>query len=206
MEKTHSNFIFRIRGLLGALLFIPMLAAFVFSRAAWQPSVPVRWVFNAAGWASFLLYVYFRLWATLYIGGKKDEELATEGPYSVTRNPLYVGSFFLAASLSFFLKSLALLLITGAISLIYSWRVVKIEETFLEKKFGEKFRVYCRSTPRFLPTFHLHRTGDFLTVQFKALKHEARRLGASLLFIPLALFVLLWLRQSPWLAHPLMLP
>ncbi len=206
MEKTHSNLIFRRRGLLGILLFIPMLAAFVFSRAAWQPSVPVSWAFNAVGWVSFLLYATFRLWATLYIGGKKDEELATEGPYSVTRNPLYVGSFFLAASLSFFLKSLSLLLVTAVVSLIYSWRVVKTEEAFLEKKFGEKFKAYCRSTPRFLPSFHLHRTDDFLTVQFKALRHEARRLGASFLFIPLALFILLWLRQSPWLAHPLMLP
>ena len=38
-----------------------------------------------------------RLWSTLYIGGRKSAEVVTGGPYSMTRNPLYVFSTLAAA-------------------------------------------------------------------------------------------------------------
>ncbi len=206
MEKTRFNFIFRIRGMLGSLLFIPALVVFVFSKPLWQPHGFLEFVLNMTGWLCFVLYIHFRLWATLYIGGIKDKSLAPQGPYSVTRNPLYVGSFFLVLALSFLLKSLTLFGITLAMCLIYSWRVVKIEEIYLEKKFGEDFKTYRQKTPRFLPRFNLHRSADFISVEFKALRHEARRVWGAILFIPLILQLLILLRTTPWLPHPLTLP
>ncbi|MGO7726914.1 hypothetical protein ACC713_12320 [Rhizobium johnstonii] len=29
-----------------------------------------------------------RIWSTIYIGGRKNSALVTQGPYSITRNPL----------------------------------------------------------------------------------------------------------------------
>ena len=205
MEKSRFNFIFRKRGELGIIFFLPALVAFCLSRPLWNPSGLLNFLIDAAGWLCWVCYVLFRLWATLYIGGQKDVQLQTQGPYSIVRNPLYLGSFFLGLSFAFFLKSFILLVITCIVSLIYSKRVVKIEETFLERKFGDDFRAYRRRTPRFLPDFRLYHADDFIPVELTALKCEARRLLASAL-IPLGAQVLMWLRTNPGLPHPFLLP
>ena len=42
-------------------------------------------------------------WATLYVGGRKETVLVTDGPYSACCNPLYLESFFLAVAAPLFL-------------------------------------------------------------------------------------------------------
>jgi protein-S-isoprenylcysteine O-methyltransferase Ste14 len=42
-----------------------------------------------AGVSLALLCVAGRMWSSLYIGSRKNRELVTAGPYSITRNPLY---------------------------------------------------------------------------------------------------------------------
>lgn len=205
MEKTRFNFVFRKRGDIGVIVIVPTLILFCLSRPLWPLSSVATFVLEALGWFYFALYITFRLWATLYVGGRKDENLLTQGPYSITRNPLYLGSFFLGLSLVCFLKSLTLFLALLVTTAIYSTKVVKIEEIFLEKKFGEKFRNYCRITPRFLPTLNRHYSEDFISIEFTALRHEARRLWASAL-IPLAVYLLMALRTAPGLPHPWVLP
>lgn len=40
-----------------------------------------------SGFVAILAAIALRLWCTLYIGDRKNDELATTGPYSVCRNP-----------------------------------------------------------------------------------------------------------------------
>ena len=204
MEKARFSFIFRKRGDFGMLLFFPCLIAVAFSRPVLQLNLFWNFSANGIGWVFFVLYVTLRLWSTLYIGGWKDERLQTQGPYSVTRNPLYLGSFCLASAISFFLKSLTLLAVTGLMILIY-WKVIRIEEAFLERKFGEAFKAYCRKAPRLFPSFSSHHSEEIVPVQLRALKHEAKRLWASAL-IPIVLQILMVLRTSPAWPHFFTLP
>ena len=187
------------------LLLLSGLAVLFLSRPLWVPTGFLNFSLDGLAWVFFALYITFRLWATLYIAGRKDEYLQTQGPYSITRNPLYLGSFCLALSVSLFLKSLTTLFLTGIVGFIYTQKIVKIEEVWLEKKFGEKFKAYCRSTPRFLPSWKRYHSDDFMNIEISGLKSESRRLGASIL-IPIAAQMIIWFRLSPRWPHLFPLP
>lgn len=106
---------------------------------------------NASAWTFFLLYVGIRIWATLFIGGNKDLQLQTDGPYSICRNPPYLGSFCFALALTCMLKSATFAAGVIVAFVVYLNFVVRAEEHFLGLRFGEQFANYCRRTPRFLP-------------------------------------------------------
>ncbi len=81
---------------------------------------------------------------------RKNEALATSGPYAYTRNPLYLGSLvmglgFCVAARSWWVGA-ALVLMFAAIYL----PVIRDEEAFLRGKFPE-FEEYARRVPRMVP-------------------------------------------------------
>src|SRR5271163_2379597 len=84
---------------------------------------------------------------------RKDEELATTGPYAVTRNPLYFGSAFLAAGFIIAGHSWWAGLIVGAYFAVFYYAVMRAEEEDLRKRFGAAFEVYAARVPLFLPGF-----------------------------------------------------
>ena len=70
---------------------------------------------------------------------RKDEELATTGPYAVTRNPLYFGSAFLAAGFIIAGDSLWAGLIVGVYFAVFYYAVIRNEEADLRRRFGAAF-------------------------------------------------------------------
>jgi protein-S-isoprenylcysteine O-methyltransferase Ste14 len=76
--------------------------------------------------------------------------IATEGIFRWTRNPMYVGGTFLmiGIALIFALDWLLLLLVPSV--LILHFGVVMREERYLERKFGDEYRQYKASVPRYL--------------------------------------------------------
>jgi protein-S-isoprenylcysteine O-methyltransferase Ste14 len=83
---------------------------------------------------------------------RKDEELATTGPYAVTRNPLYLGSAFLAAGFMIAGHSLWAGLIVGVYFAVFYYAVIRNEEADLRKRFGAAFDEYAARTPLFFPS------------------------------------------------------
>lgn len=84
---------------------------------------------------------------------RKNDALATTGPYRHCRNPLYLGSavlaggFLLAAANPWLAAAAAI-----AFAAVYT-PVIRREETFLAARFGAAFAAYCREVPPFVPRF-----------------------------------------------------
>ncbi|MDA1045724.1 MAG: isoprenylcysteine carboxylmethyltransferase family protein [Verrucomicrobia bacterium] len=94
-----------------------------------------------------------RIWCSIYIAGRKDKILCTDGPYSICRNPLYLFSFIgvIGAFLAF--QSILLTVMASAIYLLYYRFVIKSEEIRLLDIFKVSFSEYISTTPRFFPRF-----------------------------------------------------
>ena len=73
------------------------------------------------------------------------------GPYRAVRNPMYlgVGSVILGEALLFGSWSLAAYL--AVVAVVWHLFVVAYEEPTLERQFGEEYRRYRTSVPRWLP-------------------------------------------------------
>jgi protein-S-isoprenylcysteine O-methyltransferase Ste14 len=86
---------------------------------------------------------------------RKNEALATTGPYAYTRNPLYLGSLVMGLGFAVAARSwwvgVALVVMFVAIYL----PVIRDEEKFLRQKFPE-FEDYARRVPRMWPRVLAH--------------------------------------------------
>jgi protein-S-isoprenylcysteine O-methyltransferase Ste14 len=84
---------------------------------------------------------------------RKDRELATAGPYARTRNPLYLGSAFLAAGFAVAGHSWWAGSLIVCYFAVFYYAVMKNEEADLHVRFDALFDNYARKVPLFLPNF-----------------------------------------------------
>jgi protein-S-isoprenylcysteine O-methyltransferase Ste14 len=129
-----------------------------------------------------------RLWSSGYI--HKNEVLTVTGPYSLSRNPLYVGSFFMGTG---FVISMGVLWLAGAFLLFFSavyWYTIKWEEDKLERFFPDEWEGYRSRVPRFIPLFRWpgYREGKFSLSQVT--KHK-EMLNAA---VVVAVYMVLWIK------------
>ena len=90
-----------------------------------------------------------RIYASGYIN--KNEDIAMEGAYSLTRNPLYLGNFFLGLGFSIASGQPLILIIFIPLFFIIYNATIEQEEGYLLERFGEAYAKYRASTPRFFP-------------------------------------------------------
>lgn len=83
--------------------------------------------------------------------GQIADELNTKGLYSLTRNPLYVGNFFMWMGLVFYIGVIWFFLLFICSYWIYYERIVFAEEVFLRKKFKESYLQWASETAVFIP-------------------------------------------------------
>ena len=121
----------------------------------------IEWV----GIVLIVICILGRTWASLYIGGRKIEEFVQTGPYSVMRNPLYFFSFLGAAGVGAQLGSIVLGLICALLAYVVFYVVVRREEEVLSARYGEPYRNYLASVPRFIPNPSLWHDEPTLTIR-----------------------------------------
>ena len=123
------------------------------------PGFMQGWAGGAFRICGYLLLVsgsLWRIWCLIFIGGTKDGVLSTTGPYSVVRNPLYVGSFLGVIG---FGLAVRLPLVPAALLLMFAAlypAVVASEEKRLEELFGDPYNRYRNVTPRWIPRWSLY--------------------------------------------------
>jgi protein-S-isoprenylcysteine O-methyltransferase Ste14 len=102
----------------------------------------------AVGGAIALVGVIVRGWASGHIS--KNERLATTGPYAHTRNPLYFGSFLIAAGFAIAAHWGLLLLVVAFFVLIYAPTMQREKANILER-FPDAYEAYAANVPAFVP-------------------------------------------------------
>lgn len=81
----------------------------------------------------------------------QGHELITQGPYSVVRNPIYLGMFGLILSMSLAFSRWWSGLLAVALFLIGNRIRIRAEERLLRETFGDQFDEYARRVPPFIP-------------------------------------------------------
>lgn len=76
--------------------------------------------------------------------------LVEEGPFRLTRNPMYVGLLLMLAGLSVLLGTLGPLLVIPPFAWLLHARFVVHEEAHMERHFGERYVDYQRRVRRWL--------------------------------------------------------
>jgi protein-S-isoprenylcysteine O-methyltransferase Ste14 len=80
----------------------------------------------------------------------KNQQLATGGPYSYVRNPLYVGTLLVAAGLAIASRSIGLAALFAVVFLFVYLPVIQNEEQHLRKIFPE-YEAYAERVPALWP-------------------------------------------------------
>ena len=86
---------------------------------------------------------------------KQGEQLVMGGPYTLVRNPMYLGSFLMGAGFIFMVWPWWRLPIFAWLFYIRFEKQIKKEEKHLSKTAGEKYDRYCKRIHRFFPSIRL---------------------------------------------------
>jgi len=120
------------------------------SRPAYQVPSRTALLYLVIGLEIAMLGEGLRVWASGYL--YKDESLAVNGPFSYTRNPLYLGSFLVGFGFCFATGQPLLLIAFMLLFVLVFTHTIRSEENILQEKFGAEFANYKQAVPIFVPS------------------------------------------------------
>jgi protein-S-isoprenylcysteine O-methyltransferase Ste14 len=157
----HSVQMARKLGLLVTLATFAALFFFCGPRWSFVVHETMRWI----GAGLIFVCIGGRTWCSLYIGGRKTHELVTTGPYSVSRNPLYVFSIIGALGIGAQFGAGSVVILAGVCAWLVHIIVVRQEERLLLAEHGEPYARYLAEVPRFFPRFSRWKNVEMLEVR-----------------------------------------
>lgn len=161
----------------------------------------IEWV----GIVLIVICILGRTWTSLYIGGRKIEQLVTIGPYSTTRNPLYFFSVLGAAGFGAQLGSIAVAIAFAVLTWLVFHVVIIQEERILADRYGAVFADYQRAVPRFFPNATLWHDEPTLVIRPPRVLRTFVDASVFLLSVPIA-EIFEWLQDSGVLPVLFVLP
>jgi protein-S-isoprenylcysteine O-methyltransferase Ste14 len=144
------------------LLFaLPLLTGFIVQRFVPTPIVngaePTR-ILRLVGIAEIAIALGLFAWAvstfvrlkTPVIPMRRARALVDEGPFKLTRNPMYLGFTVLYLGIAFVANAFwPLVFLPEAIALTYLF-AIRLEEAYLTREFGDAYREYCARVRRWI--------------------------------------------------------
>ena len=150
------------------------------STSGWEKYGIIPTIFFVVGTIMVGIATIGRLWCSIYISGYKNSQLITVGPYSVSRNPLYLFTFVGIIGLGLNTETLIVPTSASLAFMMYYPSVITQEEIRLREKHSEAFEAYCRAVPRLIPSFSRIQGPETYVVRPKVFR---RRLFDSLWFV-----------------------
>ncbi|MBN1795209.1 MAG: isoprenylcysteine carboxylmethyltransferase family protein [Sedimentisphaerales bacterium] len=165
------------------LVFIPIVFVVVFVRPAWSLESFTAFFVEFGGYLFLLAGLTIRIWCIFYIGGRKSKDIITTGPYSICRNPLYVGTFLLSIGVGLCFENLLILVLVPAIVIPVHIITARMEESHLEAKFVQPYREYKQIIPRFWPRFSNYNRPDTIEMNVNSIQRISMD-TIAVLFLP----------------------
>ena len=135
----------------------PLLAGWLVTLAWGDPIRLGEWRIPL-GWALVLFFAAWNGWAlwsfarhrTGLLPGQTTQVLLEDGPFHISRNPLYVGLLALYLGVALLVPTFWGLVLFPAAVLLVSWGAIQPEEQFLRRRFGALYDDYARRVRRWL--------------------------------------------------------
>ncbi len=149
----------------------------LFTGSAWNENLVIKETLYSGALILTFVGCLGRVWSLAHIAGRKNDQLVTEGPYSLCRNPLYLFSLIAALGIGMATCTLTIpLAIVIGYAALYP-TVIRQEESRLAAIYGEQFETYCQATPKFFPSFRNFRPAAQLLVDMRAFSRGLRDTG-----------------------------
>lgn len=112
----------------------------------WLGLIPLIGGLLLGGWAARL----FRKHQTTIKPGHVSNQLMCEGPYRLTRNPIYVGMVLVLAGVAALLGGVAAWFVLPVFIWVIARNVIPVEESMLTERFGQEYHDYRARVRRWI--------------------------------------------------------
>jgi protein-S-isoprenylcysteine O-methyltransferase Ste14 len=148
--KSTSDGLFQHAGLRSFLVKM-RLPLFILLLVLVAPFAQREWLL--AGFVVSMIGEFIQLWC--FASLDKNLTLTIRGPYTMVRNPMYLGRFFIPFGFLMLLGQWWLLVAYTIVYWLYMDARVQREEAHLKPIFGAPYADYCAKVRRFVPGWPL---------------------------------------------------
>lgn len=192
--QGQGTWLFKHRGVLPLIIFV--IGAGLFLK---NESSPENWILKEevqhylyelscliTSFIGFFIRVYTVGYSRPNTSGRNTkqqvaDELNTRGIYSIVRNPLYVGNFFMWLGIAMLTGNFWFIVAFILFYFLYYERIIFTEEEFLKNKFGDTYLNWAKTTPIIVPRFNSFVKSEYSFNWKKVLRQEKNGFAALMI-------------------------